>query len=491
METQHFDDAQRKKFDVLIIGAGISGIGAACHLKRELPHKSFAILERRAAVGGTWDLFRYPGIRSDSDMNTFGFGFRPWTETRVLSDGPSIKKYVEDTAREYDVFRHIRFGTKVTSARFSSSDARWTIESVNEKNGEKSVYTANFIIACTGYYNYDQGYQPEFPGEKNFKGQIIHPQKWPENLDYSGKKVVVIGSGATAVTLIPAMAPKTAHITMLQRSPTYIVSIPSNDFLSETLRKFLPKSWVYQMARLRNVALQRLIFMLAKARPGAIRRLILAGAKRQLGDAVDIKHFSPSYNPWDERLCVVPDGDLFETLKSGRASIVTDQIETFTEKGIKLKSGKELEADIIVTATGLNVELMGGVEVEVDGAKVPVPERVTYKAVLVEGVPNAAIIFGYTNASWTLKVDIACEYICRLLKHMDKNRLHTVVAHAPADIRTEDTVMGGLSSGYIRRAANKLPRQGKTGVWKVTNDYLSDSAMLKLTPVTDDALKFS
>lgn len=482
METQNFD--------VLIIGAGISGIGAACHLKRELPGKSFAILERRTAVGGTWDLFRYPGIRSDSDMNTFGFGFRPWTETRVLSDGPSIKKYVEDTAREYDVFRHIRFGTKVTSARFSSNDARWTIEAVNEKTGEKSAYTANFLIACTGYYNYDQGYKPEFPGEKNFKGQIIHPQKWPEDLDYSGKRVVVIGSGATAVTLVPAMAPKTAHITMLQRSPTYIVSIPSNDFLSETLRKFLPKAWVYQMARLRNVALQRLIFMLAKARPGAIRRLILAGVKRQLGDAVDIKHFSPSYNPWDERLCVVPDGDLFETLKSGRASIVTDQIETFTEKGIKLQSGKELEADIIVTATGLNVELMGGVEVEVDGAKVPVPERLTYKAVLFEGVPNAAIIFGYTNASWTLKVDIACEYICRLLKHMDKNRLNTVVAHAPADVRTEDTVMGGLSSGYIRRAAKKLPRQGKSGVWKVTNDYLSDSAMLKLTPVTDDALIF-
>ncbi|GAB4434495.1 MAG: NAD(P)/FAD-dependent oxidoreductase [Turneriella sp.] len=482
METQ--------KFDVLIIGAGISGIGAACHLKRELPHKSFAILERRNAVGGTWDLFRYPGIRSDSDMNTFGYSFRPWTETRVLSDGPSIKKYVEDTAREYDVLRHICFGTKVTSARFSSSDALWTIEAVKEKTGEKSVYTANFIIACTGYYNYDQGYRPEFPGEKNFKGQIIHPQKWPENLDYSGKKVVVIGSGATAVTLIPAMAPKTAHITMLQRSPTYIVSIPSNDFLSETLRKFLPKSWVYQMARMRNVALQRLIYVLAKARPSAVRRLILAGVKRQLGDAVDIKHFSPKYNPWDERLCVVPDGDLFETLKSGKASIVTDEIETFTEKGIRLKSGNELEADIIVTATGLNVELMGGVEVEVDGAKVPVPERVTYKAVLVEGVPNAAIIFGYTNASWTLKVDIACEYICRLLKHMEKNRLHTVVAHAPSDIRTEETVMGSLSSGYIRRAADKLPRQGKAGVWKVTNDYLSDSAMLKLTPVTDDALKF-
>ncbi|AFM11472.1 flavin-containing monooxygenase [Turneriella parva] len=490
-QREHFDQAQHKHFDVLIIGAGISGIGAACYLKRELPGKSYAILERRQAIGGTWDLFRYPGIRSDSDMNTFGFGFRPWTETRVLSDGPSIKKYVEDTAKEYDVTRHIRFGTRVTSAKFSSKDATWTLETQSETGGAAATYTANFIIACTGYYNYDKGYQPEFPGEKSFKGQLIHPQKWPENLDYAGKKVVVIGSGATAVTLLPAMADKTAHITMLQRSPTYIVSIPSNDFLSQTLRRFLPKSWVYQMARVRNIALQRLIFMLAKARPDAIRRLILGGAKRELGDAVDIKHFSPKYNPWDERLCVVPDGDLFKTLKSGKASVVTDQIETFTETGIKLKSGNELEADIVVSATGLNVELMGGVEVEVDGAKVPVTQRVTYKAVLVEGVPNAAIIFGYTNASWTLKVDIACEYICRLLKHMDKNHQRVVVARAKDEVKTADTVMGGLNSGYIRRAIDKLPRQGTHGVWKVSNDYISDSAMLKFSPIADEALEFS
>lgn len=482
MNNQHFD--------VLIIGAGISGIGAACHFRRELPAKSFAILERRQAVGGTWDLFRYPGIRSDSDMNTFGFGFRPWTETRVLSDGPSIKKYVEDTAKEYDVMKHIRFGTKVTRAAFSSADALWTIESENEKGGEKQTYTANFVIACTGYYKYDSGYKPDFPGEKDFKGQIIHPQKWPENLDYTGKRVVVIGSGATAVTLIPAMADKTAHITMLQRSPTYIVSIPANDFLSETLRRFLPNSWVYQMARTRNILMQRAIFWLAKARPSAIRRLLLGAAKSQLGDAVDIKHFTPNYNPWDERLCVVPDGDLFKTLKSGKASIVTDQIETFTEKGIKLKSGKELEADIIVSATGLDVQLMGGVALEVDGATVPVTQRVTYKAVLVEGVPNAAIIFGYTNASWTLKVDIACEYICRLIKHMDKQHFRVVVARDKEGVKTEDTVMGGLSSGYIRRAADKLPKQGSHGVWKVSNDYLSDVPMLRFAPIADEALEF-
>jgi len=480
-----------QNFDVLIIGAGISGIGAACYLKRELPGKSYAILERRDAIGGTWDLFRYPGIRSDSDMNTFGYGFRPWTETRVLSDGPSIKKYVEDTAREYDVTNKIRFGMKVISANFSTSDARWTIEAVHEKNGEKSTYTASFVIACTGYYKYDEGYKPEFPGEKSFKGQIIHPQKWPENLDYTGKKVVVIGSGATAVTLIPAMADKTAHITMLQRSPTYIVSIPANDFLSETLRRFLPKSWVYQMARTRNILLQRVIFALAKARPGAIKRLLLGAAKLRLGNAVDMKHFTPQYNPWDERLCVVPDGDLFETLKSGKASIVTDHIDSFTESGIKLKSGQHLDADIIVSATGLNVQLMGGVEVLVDGKTIPVTERVTYKAVLVEGVPNAAIVFGYTNASWTLKVDIVCEYVCRLLKHMDKKHHRIVVAHAEENVKTQDTVMGGLNSGYIRRAADKLPRQGTHGVWKVSNDYLSDTAMLKFGGITDDALKFT
>lgn len=480
-----------KHYDVLIIGAGISGIGAACYLRRELPGKTFQILERRQAVGGTWDLFRYPGIRSDSDMNTFGFGFRPWTETRVLSDGPSIKKYVEETAREYNVMEKIRFGSKVTRSAFSSKDALWTIEGVDEKSGEKFTYTANFIIACTGYYKYDEGYKPEFPGEKDFKGQIIHPQKWPEDLNYTGKRVVVIGSGATAVTLIPAMADKTAHITMLQRSPTYIVSIPANDFMSETLRRFMPKSWVYQIARARNILMQRVIYALAKARPGAIKRLLLGAAKQRLGDSVDMKHFTPNYNPWDERLCVVPDGDLFDTIKSGKASIVTDHIEKFTEKGIQLKSGQHLDADIIVSATGLNVQLMGGVEVEVDGKPVPVTERVTYKAVLVEGVPNAAIIFGYTNASWTLKVDIACEYICRLLKHMDKNHHRVVVAQAPGDVKTEDTVMGALSSGYIRRAADKLPRQGTHGVWKVSNDYLSDTAMLRFGGIADDALKFT
>lgn len=482
MEKQHVD--------VLIIGAGISGIGAACHLRRETPGKTFAILERRQAVGGTWDLFRYPGIRSDSDMNTFGFSFRPWTETRVLSDGPSIKKYVEDTAKEYDVYRHIQFGFKVTRASFSSQDAKWTVEGLDEKSGQAKEFTASFLIACTGYYKYDSGYKPDFPGEKNFKGQIIHPQHWPENLDYSRKKVVVIGSGATAVTLIPAMAEKTAHITMLQRSPTYIVSIPANDSLSETLRKFLPASWVYQMARTRNIIMQRAIFWLAKSRPSAIRRLLLTAAKSQLGESVDMKHFTPQYNPWDERLCVVPDGDLFKTLKTGKASIVTDIIDTFTETGIRLKSGKELEADIIVSATGLDVQLMGGVDVEVDGSPVPVTKRVTYKAVLVEGVPNAAIIFGYTNASWTLKVDIACEYICRLLKHMDKNHHRIVVARDKEGVKTEDTVMGGLNSGYIRRAADKLPRQGAHGVWKVSNDYLSDVPMLRFAPIADEALEF-
>lgn len=478
-------------FDVLILGAGISGIGAACHLERECPGKRYAILERRDAVGGTWDLFRYPGIRSDSDMFTFGFNFKPWTEPKTLADGPSIKKYLRETAEEYDVYKHIRFGIKVTKASWSSQDKQWKLTAQPEAGGKAMQFSCNFLLGCTGYYNYDAGYQPHFPGQEKFKGQLIHPQHWPENLDYSGKKVVVIGSGATAITLVPSMAGKAAHVTMLQRSPTYIMSLPAIDPMSSRLMKFMPPMMVYRIARTRNVTLQRFLYQLSRRRPAVVKRFLLAAVRKQLGGKSDMRHFTPSYNPWDERLCVVPNGDLFKAIRNGKASVVTDQIEKFTAKGIQLKSGEQLEADIIVSATGLNVQLFGGIKVDVDGKPFAPSEHMTYKGVLIEGVPNAAIIIGYTNASWTLKADIASEYVCRLLKHMDKKGYATVVPQDnEGDNRSDDTVMGGLSSGYIRRAIDQLPKQGKKRPWKIVQDYVRDVPVLRYSPIEDSSLQF-
>jgi cation diffusion facilitator CzcD-associated flavoprotein CzcO len=477
--------------DVLIVGAGISGIGAACHLTRESPGKTYAILERRQTMGGTWDLFRYPGIRSDSDMFTFGFNFRPWLETKVLADGTSIREYVQDTAAEYGVEKHIRYGIKVLSANWSSAEARWTVEAVTEATGEPTRFTANFVMACTGYYNYDHGYRPDFPGQERFTGEVVHPQHWPDDLDYAGKKVVIIGSGATAVTLVPAMAEDAAHVTMLQRSPTYIVSLPAEDKISANLRRVLPASVVYKLARRRNIGIQRAIYALAKARPNAVRKLVLKGAERQLKGTSDLRHFSPKYDPWDQRLCIVPDGDLFKSIRDGKASIVTDRIESFTETGISLESGDELEADLIITATGLNVQLMGGATLEVDGSPVAVNQAVTYKGVLLEGVPNAAIVFGYVNASWTLKADIAAEYACRLINHMDAHGYTQVVAHAQEADRGEGSVLAALNSGYVRRGNDHLPRQGTHGPWKVRNDYLRDVPVLRRAPIEDGILEFS
>jgi len=483
MQTEHFD--------VLILGAGISGIGAACHMTRICPEKSYAILERRDAVGGTWDLFRYPGIRSDSDMYTFGFNFKPWTEPKILADGPSIKKYVKQTAAEYGVDKHIRFGIKVTTASWSSAESLWKLTAVREGSGETLHYTCGFLLGCTGYYNYDAGYQPRFPDQEKFKGPLIHPQHWPENLDYAGKRVVVIGSGATAITLVPSMAGTAKHVTMLQRSPTYIMSLPGIDPLSSRLQRFLPDMLVYRMARTRNITLQRFLYKLSRARPKLVRRLLLSGVSKQLHDKSQLRHFSPSYNPWDERLCVVPNGDLFKAINKGQAAVVTDQIEAFTAQGIKLKSGQELEADIIVSATGLNVQLMGGVKVDIDGEAYVPSQSMTYKGVLIEGVPNAAIVIGYTNASWTLKADIASEYVCRLLQHMDRKGYTQVVPRDTGDNRAEDTVMGGLNSGYIRRAIEQLPKQGKARPWRIVQDYVRDVPILRYSPIEDASLVFS
>jgi monooxygenase len=483
MNAQHFD--------VLIIGAGLSGIGTACQVSAEHPNKTIAVLERRERLGGTWDLFRYPGIRSDSDMYSFGYEFRPWQDTKVLADGASIREYIAETAAEYGVDEKIHYGLKIVNADWSTPEGRWTVTALHEASGETRTYTCGYLISCTGYYNYDAGYLPTFPGANQFKGRFIHPQHWPEGLDYSGKKVVVIGSGATAVTLVPTMAGDAAHVTMLQRSPSYIFSIPALDKISEVLGRFLPDKWVYKFARKRNIALQRCIYLASKRWPAQMRRFLLWQVRRHVGPSVDMRHFTPKYMPWDERLCAVPNGDLFKVLASGEASIVTDHIETFTEKGILLTSGHELEADIIVAATGLDIQMLGGMELSVDSETRKLNDQMTYKGVLVENIPNLAWVFGYTNAPWTLKSDIAGAYLCRLFKHMDDNG-HTVAT--PLDI--EDSAMDigmldQLQSGYVQRAKDTLPRQGSRHPWKVLMHYGKDSKMLLHDPVDDNLLQFN
>ncbi len=473
----------RDHYDVLIVGAGLSGIGMACHLAMECPDQRVAILERRNAIGGTWDLFRYPGIRSDSDMFSFGYKFRPWNELKVLADGPSIRKYVTETAQQYGVDQKIQYGLKITGANWSSEQKLWTLTALHEPSGEQRTFRCSFLVSCTGYYNYDKGYLPHFPGVERFKGQCIHPQHWPEKLDYRGKRVVVIGSGATAVTLVPAMADDVSHITMLQRSPSYIFSVPGFDKLSGVLQKFLPEKWVFGLARWRNIALQRFIYKAAKRWPRQVRAVLLSGVRKQLGKDFDMRHFTPKYNPWDERLCAVPDADLFAAIKSGKASVVTDHIETFTERGILLKSGKELEADIVVTATGLQVQTFGGVELKVDGQARPMNQLMMYKSVLLQDVPNMAWIVGYTNAPWTLKADIASQYVCRLLQHMRRRGLSVVTAKAPDGMAEDSTILGSLSSGYVRRAAETLPRQGRALPWRVLRNYQSHPVTLHDHPI--------
>lgn len=479
----------RTHVDILIIGAGISGIGMACHLKRESPGKSFTILERRASLGGTWDLFRYPGIRSDSDMYTFGYSFRPWSSSKVLADGPSIKQYLRDTADEYDIEKHIRYGVAVKEAHWSSADKQWTLIATDEATGERLTFTADFMIGCTGYYNYDAGYKPDFPGEANFTGQIVHPQHWPENLNYEGKRVVVIGSGATAITLAPALAEQAAQVTMLQRSPSYVMPLPSNDRIAAFLQHWLPPKLAYRLIRTRNILMARFLFNRSRKNPKLVRKLILRIVRRQLDGKADLRHFSPDYNPWDQRLCVDKDGDLFRAIRKGRVAMVTDHIQRFTANGILLESGEELAADIIIPATGLDIQVLGGMELVVDDEPVAMRDRLIYKNVLIEGVPNAAMVFGYTNLSWTLKVDIAAEYLCRLLNHMDTKGVRVCVPRDSDNSRGEGTVMGGLNAGYIRRADDRLPRQGAHNPWRVTQNYLTDLKMLRFDPLEDGYLE--
>ena len=477
-------------FDVVIVGAGLSGIGAAFHLKANCPQKSYAILEGRDAIGGTWDLFRYPGIRSDSDMYTLGYSFKPWREAKAIADGPSIRKYVRETASDNGIDRHIRFHHMVKRANWSTPDARWTVEA--EVGPEKRTvrFTCNFLFMCSGYYSYAGGYTPEFAGTETFKGRIVHPQKWPEDLDYKNKRVVIIGSGATAVTLVPEMAKDAAHVTMLQRSPTYVVSRPGEDAFANWLRRNLPAKLAYGIARWRMVLMSMFFFKLARSRPQRVKRELIGLVRKELGPDYDVKtHFTPSYNPWDQRVCLVPDSDLFQSIKSGKSSVVTDHIETFTPKGLKLKSGKELEADIIVTATGLQLELLGGMQVSIDGVAKNMSKTMSYKGMMYSDVPNLASAFGYTNASWTLKCDLTCEYVCRILNHMDKTG--TTQCTPRKDPQVQEAPWIDFSSGYIQRAANVLPKQGTKKPWKLYQNYFLDLVTLKFGAVDDGTLEFA
>jgi len=481
--------AEQTEFDVIIVGAGLSGIGVAYHLQRDCPRKSFVILEARGALGGTWDLFRYPGIRSDSDMHTLGYRFRPWRGEKAIADGPSILDYLNDTAREYGIDRKIRYHHTVKRAFWSSAEARWTIE-VQGPDGKTLTYTCNFFQMCSGYYDYDGGYMPGWPGMERFRGEILHPQHWPENLDYAGKRVVVIGSGATAVTLVPAMAEKAVHVTMLQRSPTYIVARPAKDPIANWLYAKLPENLAHTLARWKHILLQMYFYNAARRKPDAAKKRIIELAQAELGSGSDIRHFTPRYNPWDQRLCLVPDGDLFKAIRNGNASVVTDEIETFSETGLNLRSGNELPADIIVTATGLVMKLMGGMELVVDGRIVNAGTALSYKGMMLSDVPNFASTFGYTNASWTLKADLIAEYLCRILNKMDRGGYAYCTPRNTDLSMTADTTPP-LSSGYMQRAKDMLPKQGSKRPWKLYQNYAKDMLSLRFGSIDDGALVFT
>jgi monooxygenase len=477
--------------DVLIVGAGISGIAAAYYLQKRCPKKTYTILEGRDAIGGTWDLFRYPGVRSDSDMHTLGYSFRPWREEKAIAGGPSILKYIRETAAEYGIDQKIRFGHRVRCATWSSADATWTVEAETGPDQEIVSFTCNFLYMCGGYYDYAHGYTPDWPGVERFAGRIVHPQQWPDDLDYEGKRVVVIGSGATAVTLVPALAERAAHVTMLQRSPTYIVARPSEDAIANWLRGHLPASVAPGAARWKSVLFGMYFYSLARRKPAETKQAILKMTRAQLGPDYDIeKHFSPSYNPWDQRLCLVPDADLFTAIKSGRVSVVTDTIETFTETGIRLRSDEELAADIIVTATGLSMKLMSGARLVVDGKPVDVSKTMSYKGMMYSDIPNFATAMGYTNASWTLKCELTSAYVCRLLNHMARHGYTHCTPRRRDPSITEEPLLT-FTSGYVQRALDTLPHQGSRRPWKLYQNYALDLLSLRFGRLEDGTMEFA
>lgn len=475
--------------DVLIIGAGLSGIGAASHLEREAPNKSYAILESRGAMGGTWDLFRYPGIRSDSDMHTLGYSFKPWKHDRAIADGPAILDYIRETAREYDVEKHIRYNHRATKISWDSSRALWTV-SIEKQGASAGTISCNFIYSCTGYYRYDKGYTPDFPDIEQFKGQVIHPQLWPEDLDYADKNVVVIGSGATAITVVPEMAKTAKHVTMLQRSPTYVVSRPGRDAFALRMDRWLPSRLAYLVTRWKNVSMQALIYQYSRRRPQKMKEFLLALTRRELSGKVDVDtHFNPKYNPWDQRLCLVPDSDLFRSLRRGTSSVVTDHIQRFTKTGIKLESGDLLKADIVVTATGLELLPMGGMEIEVDGKTMVLPDTLGYRGMMLSDIPNFVLAAGYTNASWTLKCDLTSEYVCRMLNHMDKKGFAYCVPRN-RDPAMERVSFLDLASGYVDRSIDRFPKQGLKSPWKLYQNYLLDILSLRFGAMNDKELEY-
>ncbi|WP_397452889.1 flavin-containing monooxygenase [Pseudomonas sp. NA-150] len=475
-------------FDVLIIGAGLSGINAAYRLQTECPGKRYAVLEGRAEIGGTWDLFRYPGLRSDSDMFTLGYPFRPWTQAKAIADGASILHYIRETAQVFGIEPHIRFNHQVQSAAWSSADARWTVELAG--TAEPLLYSCDFLYVCSGYYDYAGGYSPDFPGRETFSGTLVHPQKWPEDLDYAGKRVVVIGSGATAVTLVPALAETAGHVTLLQRSPSYIASFPAQDPIADFLRKRLPERTAHRVARWKNILIALGFYQFCQRTPRLARRLLRYGTRKGLpnGYAVD-EHFKPRYQPWDQRLCLIPDADLFKVLSSGKASMVTDQIDSFTPDGIRLKSGQELAADIIVSATGLKLQACGGMRLSVDDQPVQLSDAFVYKGVLLSGIPNFALCVGYTNASWTMRSDLSCLYVCRLINHMSEHGYKAAVA-LYTDPSVEKRPLLNITSGYVLRANDELPKQGSKGPWHLRQNYLLDLMTLKYKGIADSHISF-
>ena len=478
------------RYDILIIGAGVSGIGVACRLARRFPDRRIGILERRKAIGGTWDLHRYPGIRSDSDMFTYAYEFKPWLRPEILAEGRTIREYLGETIDEFGVRDKIRFGRQVESADWSSADSAWNIVTQDVDTGAQEHLQTKFLVACTGYYDQDRGYVPDYPGAGKFEGALVHPQHWPEDLDYSNKKIVVIGSGATAATVVPAMAGIAEHVTMLQRSPSYFFPVTRLDPVFTITRPFLSDRLAARMARGRNQRLQYLLFAACRRWPNFMRKVLLGHVRKEVGPDVDMQHFTPRYAPWDERLCVLPNDDLLHAIRSGAASVVTDTIETFTPGGIRLASGQELDADIVVSATGFNLKVFGGVDVSVDGVACPPNEKIIYKGVLVDGMPNFAVLFGYVNFAWTAKVDIAGEYLCRLLEHLDRTGSPVVTPRGGDAAATSDSIMNRLNSGYVNRGADNLPRQGTDGPWVVTHDYRQDRKTLLRDPIDDGVLEF-